>query len=696
MRRKRDRLKILYIVSLSILLGVVGIRPSQAENSWTSKTPMPTERLDSVSGVVNGKIYVIGGWIPPQGAKTNKVEVYDPVTDTWTEKTPMPDKGVHIACGVADGKIYVIGGQWSNNPMTAGFEYDPLFDIWTSIAPMPTARYGHDIGVVNGKIYVIGGVGSAGYKNEMYDPATNTWTIKAPMPTTYRDHLGVAVVNNKIYAIGGRHGYNSPPYDLNEEYDPYTNEWTTKKPMPTARAGFYELAVVDNKIYVMGGENGITNSVYSENEMYDPEFDEWTALKPLPTPRHGMSIQAVNNKIYTIGGGPLAYYDWSNINEEYTPISTLVNQPPDISAIPDSLSKNEGETITTSEIELATDPDGDPLTYTYSGWLSSLPYTTTYDDAGTHILHVDVSDGVNPPVGKDITITVNGGANQPPTADDQALSLQEDTSINISLTGSDPDGDSLTYTIVIQPEHGTLSGTAPNVTYKPNLNYDSTDSFTFKANDGISDSNIATISLAINPVNDAPELSVPDTIIFEVKSADPATKTYKLQATDPDGDTLTYSATGLPSGAILDPYTGELSWTITLSDIGSYPVTFTVSDGVLQDTKTITVTVTEATDFADGPDKTELKCYNNVFNPTKGEKALIVVELPKQAHVRLGLYNTRGNRIRELADEQKEAGTHKYYWDGKTDSGNVVGSGLYFVHIQAGDYKKTKKIVVVK
>jgi len=89
-------------------------------------------------------------------------------------------------------------------------------------------------------------------------------------------------------------------------------------------------------------------------------------------------------------------------------------------------------------------------------------------------------------------------------------------------------------------------------------------------------------------------------------------------------------------------------------------------------------------------------CYNNVFNPTKGEKALIVVELPKQTHVKLNLYNTRGNKIRELADEQKEAGTHKYYWDGKSGNGDVVGSGLYFVHIQAGEYKKTKKIVVVK
>jgi len=96
------------------------------------------------------------------------------------------------------------------------------------------------------------------------------------------------------------------------------------------------------------------------------------------------------------------------------------------------------------------------------------------------------------------------------------------------------------------------------------------------------------------------------------------------------------------------------------------------------------------------PEKIEFTCYNNVFNPTKGEKALIKVEIQNQSHVRVNLYNTRGNKIKELADEEKEPGTHKYYWDGKSGNGDVVGSGLYFVHIQAGDYKKTKKIVVVK
>jgi len=95
-------------------------------------------------------------------------------------------------------------------------------------------------------------------------------------------------------------------------------------------------------------------------------------------------------------------------------------------------------------------------------------------------------------------------------------------------------------------------------------------------------------------------------------------------------------------------------------------------------------------------DKISLKCYNNVFNPTKGQEALIWVEIKEKVHIKLGLYDSRGRRIKKIANEKKEPPIFKYPWDGKDDLGNVVGSGLYFVHIQAGNYKMTKKIVVVK
>ena len=82
-----------------------------------------------------------------------------------------------------------------------------------------------------------------------------------------------------------------------------------------------------------------------------------------------------------------------------------------------------------------------------------------------------------------------------PVAGSQVISTSEDTPAGVALTATDADGDTLSFSIVASPAHGTLTGTAPNVTYTPTPNYFGPDSFTFKANDGTSDLNIATVRL---------------------------------------------------------------------------------------------------------------------------------------------------------------------------------------------------------
>jgi hypothetical protein len=89
------------------------------------------------------------------------------------------------------------------------------------------------------------------------------------------------------------------------------------------------------------------------------------------------------------------------------------------------------------------------------------------------------------------------GSNSPAVANNQAVTVNKNTQKPITLTATDPDNDPLTYTVVTPPENGTLSGTAPNLTYNPNLNHVGSDSFTFKANDGTADSNIATVSITV-------------------------------------------------------------------------------------------------------------------------------------------------------------------------------------------------------
>jgi hypothetical protein len=96
-----------------------------------------------------------------------------------------------------------------------------------------------------------------------------------------------------------------------------------------------------------------------------------------------------------------------------------------------------------------------------------------------------------------VSITVNP-VNDPPVADNQAVSTPEDTLLVVTLTASDVDNDPLTYAVGTGPAHGTLSGTAPDLTYTPAAGYNGPDSFTFHVNDGALDSNVATVSITVN------------------------------------------------------------------------------------------------------------------------------------------------------------------------------------------------------
>jgi hypothetical protein len=114
-----------------------------------------------------------------------------------------------------------------------------------------------------------------------------------------------------------------------------------------------------------------------------------------------------------------------------------------------------------------------------------------------------VNDGTVNSTPATIFITVTP-VNDPPVADPQTLATDEDQAVDITLTGSDPDGDSLIFTVLNGPAHGTLTITGANLTYTPAANYSGTDSFTFKANDGTVDSAPATVSISVTPVDDPP------------------------------------------------------------------------------------------------------------------------------------------------------------------------------------------------
>jgi N-acetylneuraminic acid mutarotase len=135
-------------------------------NKWTKKAVMPFPRYGLTTSVVNAQVYVIGGsetggFVMPK--PVSAVDVYDPATDTWTENvTQMPTPRWSLSSNVIDGKIYVIGGFDDNQKGTNIVDvYDPLTNTWIQKANMPTARGMFSTRTVNGKIYAIGGGPSA-------------------------------------------------------------------------------------------------------------------------------------------------------------------------------------------------------------------------------------------------------------------------------------------------------------------------------------------------------------------------------------------------------------------------------------------------------------------------------------------------------------------------------------------------------
>ena len=170
---KREFIILLTCLMLIGLLGTASM--SQEAGTWTQKADMPTARRKAAAFVVDGRIYVFGGY---RYAMMPTVEVYDPATDTWTQASDMPWPTNYHTASVVDGKMYIIGGcVWPEVFMSPMVDvYDLATDTWTTAADLPTPRWDLTANVVDGKIYAIGGrVGEeADYGNWSLFPPVST------------------------------------------------------------------------------------------------------------------------------------------------------------------------------------------------------------------------------------------------------------------------------------------------------------------------------------------------------------------------------------------------------------------------------------------------------------------------------------------------------------------------------------------
>jgi len=247
----------------------------------------------------------------------------------------------------------------------------------------------------------------------------------------------------------------------------------------------------------------------------------------------------------------------------------------------------------------ATDVDGDALTYSASGLPTgatfsgdTLTWTPTETQVGNHQVAFTVTDGqLYDSEAIIITVASSGtGANGIPSlAAIGNKSVNENEPLSFSLSASDPDNDPITFSASGLPNGATLTG--QDFLWTPTYDQAGNHQVTFTADDG-QDQVTETITITVVNVNRAPIL----TDLSDQSVDEAATLAFTVAGTDPDGDTITYSASGLPEGASFTD--NNFSWTPTTSQVGTYQLTIVASDGQLQDTDTITLYV--LTTGADG------------------------------------------------------------------------------------------------
>ncbi|MDA1190212.1 MAG: Ig-like domain-containing protein [Candidatus Poribacteria bacterium] len=272
------------------------------------------------------------------------------------------------------------------------------------------------------------------------------------------------------------------------------------------------------------------------------------------------------------------------------------------------------EDVATAVTLTATDVEGDTLTYTVltqptngalSGTAPNLTYTPATNYFGADSFTFKVNDGALDSATATISIT-DTAVNDAPIANAQSVATNEDTALSITLTGSDVEGDTLTYSIVAAPARGALSGTAPNLTYTPTANLNGADSFTFKANDGTTDSATATVSINVFAINDAPTITAISNVTV---NEDTTPSDIALAgvgpggAADESGQTVTITATSSNTSIIANPTISgtTLSFSAPVANAnGAVTITVTLNDGQASNnttTTTFTLTLTPVNDL---------------------------------------------------------------------------------------------------
>jgi len=228
-----------------------------SQHQWEERMAKPTAVADAGTAVLFGEIYVVGGRLA-NGQPTSVVESYSPAQDGWRLIAPLP-QAVMGGLALSDGSyLYLFGGWDGENYLDAAFVYDPGADSWRPLPPLSQPRAFAAGDTVTGRLYVVGGTdGTAELDTcQYFDPTAGEdghW-FDCPPLLQPRAGASAAVMRNRLYVIGG--GQNGSTITYSEMYDPSNNRWQVVNTPALQNATSWAdlgVAVVESRLYALGG-----------------------------------------------------------------------------------------------------------------------------------------------------------------------------------------------------------------------------------------------------------------------------------------------------------------------------------------------------------------------------------------------------------------------------------------------------------
>ncbi|WP_162276021.1 Ig-like domain-containing protein, partial [Roseimaritima ulvae] len=346
----------------------------------------------------------------------------------------------------------------------------------------------------------------------------------------------------------------------------------------------------------------------------DPDGDAITLLR-VTQPTHGTTVVNADSSVTYVPndnfqGSDEFLYSISDGNggSNSAVVTVTVNPVNDApTANDDSASTDEDTAVTINVLANDADIDGDSLSIASVGQPANgtasvnedgtITYTPAANFNGVDGFSYSISDGNGGSDSAVVTVTVNP-VNDPPTADDDTASTNEDTAVTINVLANDADidGDSLSIASVGQPANGTANvNDDGTITYTPAANFNGVDEFSYSISDGNGGNNSAIVTVTVNPVNDAPTAN-DDTASTDEDTA--VTLNVLANDADIDGDSLSIASVGQPAnGTASVNEDGTITYTPTANFNGVDGFSYSISDGNGgSDSAVVTVTVNSLND----------------------------------------------------------------------------------------------------